>query len=178
MIRLVAVVGSPTPGGRTRAAIEYCLAAALDGGETDGEIHELAQAATEPVIDALRLADGVLIGTPMYRGSYTGLLKTFLDAVPTEALEGKPVALIGTGGSAHHYLALDRDLRGVLAWFNAVVLPGATYLVPPDFEGGKVSSAEAMDSMVRLGRLLADLAVRLRGAPPPPLALQSRDKRP
>jgi NAD(P)H-dependent FMN reductase len=185
MTRLVAVVGSPTAGGRTRTAIDVCLAAARDFDETaEGTVHELAATRLnggvndiKPIVDALLAADGILIGTPIYRGSFTGLLKSFLDAVPTEAIQGKPVALIGTGATTHHYLALDRDLRGVLAWFNAVVLPGAAYLIPGDFGDDTVSDDQSNESLAQLGRLLSDFAVRLRGAPPPPPTLQDRSGR-
>ena len=80
------------------------------------------------VIDKIIDADALLIGTPMYRGSYTGMLKNVFDIVPNDALIGKPVGLIATGGSDHHYLALEQELRPLLIFFYAFVVPGTVYI--------------------------------------------------
>ena len=61
------------------------------------------------IIDKIIEADAVVFGTPMYRGTYTGLLKNVFDLIPNDALIGKPVGLIATGGSDHHYLALEHE---------------------------------------------------------------------
>ena len=80
------------------------------------------------VIDKIKAADGYIIGTPMYRGSYTGMLKNVFDIIPNDAMMGKPVGLIATGGSDHHYLALEQELRPLLIFFHAFVVPGTVYI--------------------------------------------------
>jgi FMN reductase len=60
-------------------------------------------------------ADAVVIGTPVYKAAYSGLLKTFLDLLPQDGLAGKIVLPLATGGSQSHMLALDYALRPVLA---------------------------------------------------------------
>ncbi len=75
------------------------------------------------VIEKIINADALIIGTPMYRGSYTGRLKNVFDILPNDALMGKPVGLIATGGSDHHYLALEQELRPLLIFFYAFVIP-------------------------------------------------------
>ncbi|MEJ2115975.1 MAG: NAD(P)H-dependent oxidoreductase [Gammaproteobacteria bacterium] len=79
------------------------------------------------IIDKIVEADALIIGTPMYRGSYTGLLKNVFDLIPNDALMGKPVGLIATGGSDHHYLALEHELKPILGFFNAHAIPGGVY---------------------------------------------------
>ncbi|WP_369226280.1 NADPH-dependent FMN reductase [Streptomyces sp. R39] len=78
--------------------------------------------------DAARLfeqADGVVIGTPVYKAAYSGLLKTLLDLLPQYALAGKAVLPLATGGSPAHVLAVDYALRPVLTSMGADhVLPG------------------------------------------------------
>jgi FMN reductase len=63
----------------------------------------------------VREADAVVIGTPVYKAAYSGLLKTFLDLLPQDGLAGKLVLPLATGGSQSHMLALDYALRPVLA---------------------------------------------------------------
>ncbi|GED83356.1 hypothetical protein TNCT6_04410 [Streptomyces sp. 6-11-2] len=69
-------------------------------------------------------ADGVVIGTPIYKAAYSGLLKSLLDLLPQYALTGKTVLPLATGGSTAHVLAIDYALRPVL---NSM---GAAHIVP------------------------------------------------
>ena len=82
---------------------------------------------TRLTIDKIIEADALLVGTPMYRGSYTGMLKNMFDLIPNDALHGKPIGLIATGGSDHHYLALEHELKPIMGFFRAHVLPGCVY---------------------------------------------------
>lgn len=59
-------------------------------------------------------ADAIVIATPIYKASYTGLLKAFLDLLPQDGLAGKLVLPLATGGGHAHTLALDYALRPVL----------------------------------------------------------------
>lgn len=70
-------------------------------------------------------ADAVVVVTPVYKASYTGLLKAFLDLLPQDGLRGKLVLPLATGGSQSHMLVLDYALRPVLASMDArFILPG------------------------------------------------------
>lgn len=60
-------------------------------------------------------ADAVVVGTPVYKAAYSGVLKSFLDLLPQDGLAGKLVLPLATGGSQSHMLALDYALRPVLA---------------------------------------------------------------
>jgi FMN reductase len=66
-------------------------------------------------IARVRDADAVIIGTPVYKASFSGVLKAFLDLLPQDGLAGKLVLPLATGGSQSHMLALDYALRPVLA---------------------------------------------------------------
>lgn len=77
--------------------------------------------ATAQVLDA----DAIVIATPVYKASYTGILKAFLDLLPQDGLDGKLVLPLATGGSQSHMLVLDYALRPVLASLSArFILPG------------------------------------------------------
>jgi FMN reductase len=70
-------------------------------------------------------ADIVVVATPVYKAAYSGVLKVFLDVLPQNALKGKTVLPLATGGSPHHMLALDYALRPVLQSLGAKnILPG------------------------------------------------------
>ena len=71
------------------------------------------------VLLAIEAADGLVISTPIYKASYSGLLKLFLDLLPQFALAGKAVLPIASGGSLAHVLALDYGLRPVLQSMGA-----------------------------------------------------------
>lgn len=85
--------------------------------------------ATDPVLrEALSLvheADAIVVGTPVYKASFSGVLKAFLDLLPQDGLDGKLVLPVATGGSQSHMLALDYALRPVLASMGPRhILPG------------------------------------------------------
>ena len=65
-------------------------------------------------IAAVAGADALVIAPPVYKASYTGILKAFLDLLPQDGLAGKLVLPLATGGSQSHMLALDYALRPVL----------------------------------------------------------------
>jgi hypothetical protein len=75
----------------------------------------------------------VVIATPIYKASYSGLLKTFLDLLPQDALRGKTVLALGTGGSVAHLLALDYALKPVLAALGARHILDTVYAVDAQF---------------------------------------------
>ncbi|MFJ6385767.1 NADPH-dependent FMN reductase [Kitasatospora sp. NPDC092039] len=71
------------------------------------------------VTELFARADGVVIGTPVYKAAYSGLLKALLDVLPQHALAGKTVLPLATGGSPAHVLAVDYALRPVLSSMGA-----------------------------------------------------------
>jgi MsuE subfamily FMN reductase len=188
-MKLVGIVGSAARSGRTRRAVELAAQAAreaLPALELDvmdlaelqlgfaGSATQPAQDDTAAVLERVATADMFLISSPIYRGTYTGALKNLLDLIPLESLEGKPVGLIATGATAHHYLAIDTGLRPVLAWFNAFVLPGSVYLEHHDYQDGQVTSARVRGELAELGTALAQSAQRLAGLEALPRSLAGR----
>ena len=70
-------------------------------------------------IETVKQADGLLIGTPVYKASFSGALKTLLDLLPERSLHGKVVLPLATGGSIAHMLAVDYALKPVLSALKA-----------------------------------------------------------
>jgi FMN reductase len=187
--KLLMLVGAATPPGRLAAAVAAAadIARANDGDGIAVEILNLADApidicdgrpldgygtATRAAVARLAGAGAVLIAAPVYRASFPGVLKNLLDIAPVEALHNKPVGILAMGGSPHHYLAVDTQLRAVLAWFGALVAPTAVYLTGGDFAEGRLASEAARRDLAALTHTLIALMRRLDPAAlgPPPLA--------
>ena len=102
------------------------------------------------------------MASPVYRGSYTGALKNLLDLTPVDALRNKPVGIVAMGATLHHYLGVDGQLRAVLAWFGALVLPTSVYLESSHFKDGQLADSAARAA---IGDLVARASGRGRAVP-------------
>jgi FMN reductase len=186
MPRLLAVVGAVTPPGRLNAAIQEAveLAAARPGVSSallnladhrisfaDGRPLDRFTDDTARAVSALGEADAVLLASPVYRGSFTGALKNFLDLAPLESLRAKPVGIVAMGATPHHYLGVDWHLRAVLAWFGALVIPTSVYLDAGHFRDGRLADPSARAALTDLVAALLGMAGYSRDhMGPPPLA--------
>jgi FMN reductase len=73
-------------------------------------------------------ADAVIVATPIYKASYTGVLKSFLDLLPQKALQGKIVLPLAIGGTIAHLLAIDHALKPVLSALNSYHILAGVYV--------------------------------------------------
>ena len=80
---------------------------------------DFAHPAICEALELIEHAQAVVIATPLYKASYSGLVKTLLDLLPQAGLAGKIVLPIATGGSLAHLLALDYALKPVLSSLGA-----------------------------------------------------------
>ena len=101
------------------------------------------------VVDAVQAADLLVIGTPVYRASYTGALKHLFDLVHHRHFAGKPIALCATGGSLMHGLVTEHELRPLFGFLNALTLPTTVYAVESDFEDYAIASGKVRDRIAR-----------------------------
>jgi NAD(P)H-dependent FMN reductase len=141
---VVGLCGSQRDGSHTRRALERALtAAAADGTTTD--LVDVA-ALDLPLFDPdrpdagdaadlrrrVRAADGVLLGSPMYHGSYSSVLKTALDYCGFDEFEDTTVGLLAVSGGGFPTPALEH-LRSVVRALDAWVLPHQVAI--PDSHG-------------------------------------------
>lgn len=184
--RVLAINGSLTPGhSRTRALLDVALDSArasragvqtglLDLREfaldfCDGRPTEQYGADTRRALALIGDADAYLVATPVYRASYTGALKNLFDLVPNDPdgadpLRNKAVALIASGGSAHHYLVLEHQLRPLFGFFGCHTLGRAIYATPADYDQRKQPTGYIVDALRHLGRELVASSEFLRMA--------------
>ncbi len=85
------------------------------------------------IIERVEAADVLVVGSPVYRASYTGALKHLFDLVDYRALSGKSVILAATGGTPLHGLMIEHQLRPLFGFFGALTLPTSVYALGSDF---------------------------------------------
>lgn len=116
------------------------------------------------IVETVENADVLVVGSPVYRASYTGALKHLFDLVDYRSLTGTPVVLAATGGSPLHGLMPDHQLRPLFAFFKAQTLPSPIYALETDFENNVVASAELER---RITAAVEELAIHLDRAASP-----------
>jgi FMN reductase len=92
------------------------------------------------LIEQLPDATVLVVGSPTYKGSYTGLFKHFFDLLDPSSLKGKPVILAATGGGERHSLIVEHQLRPLFGFFEALTIPTAIYASDKDFADGVLVS--------------------------------------
>lgn len=164
MPKIMMVVGAATPPGRLSAAVAFAAESARAAGaeadvlnlaETvldvcDGKADDAYGPATRDAVGRMIAADAVLFGAPVYRASYPGVLKNLLDLAPVHALQAKPVGILAMGGSPHHYLGVESQMKDVLQWFGALVTPTNCYVTGSDFKDGQLASEGARKDLAAL----------------------------
>lgn len=114
-------------------------------------------------VESVAGAGLVIVGTPIYKASYSGLLKLFLDLLPPDVLRGKTVLPLATGGSAAHLLALDYALKPVLSALGARHVLDSVFATDAQLQrhesGGYVPDP---DLLARLDRALEPVAPATR----------------
>jgi FMN reductase len=162
--RVVAVSGSLHEPSKTTALIRAIGAAIAERADIEFELIELTDigpdlagalrrdqlpARVEDKLLAVEKADLLIVGSPVYRASFTGLFKHLFDFVGQYELVGKPVLLAATGGGERHALIIEHQLRPLFAFFQALTLPLGVYASDTDFAGYEISS-EVLHSRIAL----------------------------
>ena len=100
---------------------------------TDHLLAGFPDQALATAIDAVRRADALIVVTPVFSASYSGLFKTFFDVLEEGTLDGKPVLVGATAGTARHSLVLEHALRPLFSYLHAVVVPTGVFAATEDF---------------------------------------------
>ena len=102
---------------------------------TDHLLTGFASAELARAQEAVAQADAVIAVTPVFSASYSGLFKMFFDVLEQGALEGTPVLVAATAGTARHSLVLEHALRPLFTYLHAVVVPTGVFAASEDFGG-------------------------------------------
>jgi FMN reductase len=120
---------------------------------TDHLLTGFPSARLKVALDAVAGADGLIVVTPIFSASYSGLFKSFFDVLEEGSLDGTPVLLAATGGTARHSLALDLALRPLFAYLRAVPTRTGVFAATEDF--GATGGSSLSERVDRAGRELA-----------------------
>jgi FMN reductase len=141
------------------ASLEVVSLRELAHDITDATLTGFAPPRLQDVIDKVVAADGLIVVTPIFKASFPGLFKSFVDVLDADALIGKPVLLAATGGTARHSLAIDHTLRPLFAYLQALVVPTGVFASQHDW-GTEGSGALGQ----RIDRAAGELVSLLKGA--------------
>ena len=175
-INVVAICGSLREGSTTHAA----LSVALTGAEEEGAEVELIDLREYRLIfqsavaeksdyppEVLKLkakvcrADGILLGTPEYHGSFSGVLKYALDLMGFDEFQNKVVGLVGVSGGRMGAVNALSMLRTVGASLRAFVIPTSVSI--PHASGvfdakGNLLDLEMVERVKKVGREVTQIA--------------------
>jgi FMN reductase len=143
----VGISGSPAARSKSRTLLERALVALSDRGATTTLIDLAALPAddllgrrradeVDSALGSVSQATIIVAATPVYRATYSGLLKVFFDLLPLDGLVGKTAIPIATGGSPAHQLVIDHGLRPLFASVGAVTTAAGVYGTDSAFENG------------------------------------------
>lgn len=175
---IVALAGSPSLKSRSGALLEHSRKwlerhgiEVRSYGVRDFDAKDLLHARFDSpqikrLVSDIAAADGVLIGTPVYKASISGALKTLLDLLPERALEGKVVLPLATGGSLAHMLAVDYALKPVLSFLKAEEIVHSVFAEERQIEHGDLGHRLAEELQQRLEHSLAKLRRRVTALTP------------
>ena len=175
MTKLVVVTAGLSNPSSTRILAEQLAAASVAALETDGlavdvevvELRDLAHAVTDNLLTgfpsgaladavaSVAAADAVIAVTPVFSASYSGLFKSFFDVLEPESLDGTPVLMAATAGTARHSLVLEHALRPLFSYLHAAPVPTAVFAAAEDF-----GSRGLTDRIDRAAGELADAVLR------------------
>jgi FMN reductase len=155
MPRIIGVSGNITAPSRTFSLVDAVVSKASQKFHSPGEIIDISTLTADlgPTVsfnnfppalsqayEKLHLSDLIVIGTPVYKASYTGLLKHFFDLVDPKKLTGKVAILVATGGSDHHALVLESHLRSLASFFGIYTIPTTIYAKDIEFKDYQLES--------------------------------------
>jgi len=176
ILRIVGISGSLRDTSYTRMAVEIALQGAKEHGaevqlldlrDYDLPFCDGSGKESEQAPDALRLrravseAHGVILGSPEYHGSFSGVLKNALDLMGFDQFGGKIVGLVGVSGGSMGAVNALNDLRRVVRWVHAWVIPQQTS-IPQAWDhfddDGRLDDKEMAERLREIGHQVARFA--------------------
>src|SRR3984885_13699303 len=170
------VVGHPKARSRTLTLAEAIAAAAAGAAGLDGadrltveladlgpELFDWSSTRVKEAVEGIRSCSLVIVASPTYKASYTGLLKSFLDWFSTTDLLGVTVVPVMTGAGAHHALAVEVHLRPLLVELGATLPTRGLYVTE-----GELAEADGVIAgwITAAGPLLRGSVAGFASAPP------------
>lgn len=164
-MKIVGIAGSNV-GSKTRTAMDYTLKLArakypnaeitlLDLAEyklvfSDGRNYLEYEGDTKYVTETIMGADAIIIGTPTFQASIPATLKNIFDLLPVNAFRDKVVSILVTAGTAKHYLMVEQQLKPILSYMKAHIVPTYVFIEEKDFHRKEIVNDDILFRMERL----------------------------
>ena len=161
---LADLLGRAVTQALPEAVVEHVELRPLAHAVTDAMLTGFAGAELAAAQHLVAQADAVVAVTPVYSASVSGLFKSFFDVLETGALEGTPVLVAATAGTARHSLVLDHALRPLFGYLRALVVPTGVFAASEDW--GASGAADGLTA--RVDQAAGELAALLRHTPATP----------
>lgn len=123
---------------------------------SDGRNYLDYEGDTKYVTQTLMDADAIIIGTPIFQASIPATLKNIFDLLPEKAFLHKVVGMIITAGSSKHYLIAEQQLKPILSYMKAQIVPSYVFIEEKDFYRKEIMNE---DVLFRIERLIEDTIV-------------------
>ncbi len=170
-VRIVTVIGNPRPASRTHGlartlAVEIARAlrqdeaiGAVDLAELGPRILDQADAGASAAVAEVLAADVLVVASPTYKATYSGLLKVFLDRFAAGSLAGKAAVPLLLGGAPNHQLAVDVHFTPLLLELGAAVPVRGLFVLESEVDGFPEFAATwaAANAPALAGRVRASL---------------------
>ncbi|RWZ55387.1 NADPH-dependent FMN reductase [Labedella populi] len=127
----------------------------------------------DAMLDDVASADGLIVVTPIFSTSYSGLFKTFIDVLDPKALTGTPVLIGANAGTARHSLAIDYAIRPLFAYLHADAVPTGVFAASSDW--GDADGDTVRPLQERVERAARELAAAMAVRQSKPLAVDPFD---
>jgi FMN reductase len=171
MSKIAIISGSPSAASRSAAILSIAEEQLRKAGHEAGIIHVrdlpaedliYARWDSPAIVEALKKmdeAEAVVVATPVYKASYTGVLKIFLDLLPQKGLENKVVLPIAVGGTIAHLLSIDYALKPVLSALGASNIVKGIYILDSQITVKESGGIELQEEIAgRLDTVLSDFS--------------------
>lgn len=168
-MKIIGISGSIV-GSKTRIAVQQALNSIIekhpdfevkliDLGDyklefSDGRSYMDYTGDTKVVLEKIMEADAYIIGTPVFQASIPGTLKNLFDLLPVNGFKDKVIGIVVTAGSSKHYLVAEQQLKPILSYMRAVVVPKYVFIEEKQYDRKIIVDD---DILFRLNRLANEL---------------------
>jgi FMN reductase len=145
---VVAVVGNPKPRSRTYDAAQVVVQQltgrgpdlSLDLADFGAGLLDWSDPDVGAAVEQVKAAELIVVASPTYKATYTGLLKLFLDRFGAGSLAGVTAVPVMLGGDWRHSLAPEAFLKPVLSELGASQPTRGLFLLDSDADAGFIHS--------------------------------------